>query len=220
MSQPLHSQWSTWPGWSMISAMSAPGFTIWLTGLPGTGKSTLASLLQQALLARGYKVEIIDRYSLAVWLRRELHVLEDACKESSDRPGYDAFITYLCSLLSHNGVITISASVSPLRMARRYAREQLPRFIEVYLHCQDQVRDLRLQQQDRPSVIHEYLYQAPKSPELSIDTGAELPEQSALRLLEYLEQYGYIAPRWAEHRHEEQEIEIVKERLRALGYLE
>jgi len=50
----------SWAGWSTISPNNNPSFTIWLTGLPGTGKTTLALFLKKALVTRGYNVEIID----------------------------------------------------------------------------------------------------------------------------------------------------------------
>src|SRR5579859_6679961 len=125
--------WNPWPGWSTISSGNDDSFTIWLTGLPGTGKSILAHLVKKALMARGYKVEIIDSQTLPHWLKHELHIEDDIREERGHVPGYDAFITYICALLARNGIITIT--VSPYQEARTNAREQIPHFIEVYLHC-------------------------------------------------------------------------------------
>src|SRR5436309_12107348 len=126
-----HHTWDLWSGWSTISANNDTSFTIWFTGLPGTGKSTLAHFVRKALLARGYKVEIIDSQTLSYWLKHELHIEDEVQEEHSHTPGYEAFITYICKLLARNGIITISVSVSPYQEARTHAREQIQHFVEV-----------------------------------------------------------------------------------------
>lgn len=213
---------SAWLGWSVISTDHAPNFTLWYTGLPGTGKTTLASLVRQALLARGYRAEIIDRHALTHWLQQEMHLHEDIPDDQSHTLGYDAFISYLCTLLTRNGIISITTSVSPYREARKYAREHLKAFIEIYLFCTPDVRQDRLLRLEHIPHIGEQLYQPPLSAELSINTELEPPERSALRIIDYLEQHGYITPLWEEpyKQEDEKEIDTIKARLRALGYLE
>lgn len=217
-----HSQqraWNAWPGWSTISASSNPSFTLWFTGLPGTGKTTLALLAKKTLLTRGYKVEIIDSQTLSHWLQQELHIDETVQEDYSHTPGYDAFITYICSVMARNGIITITTSVSPHTEARLYAREQLHQFVEVYLHCPEEQRYQRLRQQEHLPTMHEHVYQPPMEAELTVDTGHETPERSTLRIIDYLEQYGFIAPLW-EISDTDEEIDAITARLRALGYLE
>jgi adenylylsulfate kinase len=187
--------------------------------LPGTGKTTLADLVKKALAVRGYKVEIIAGQTLTRWLSQELHVEEQPKGDHRYGPGYDAFITYICSILSRNGVITITTSVSPHQAARDFAREQLRQFIEVYLHCSEEQRYDRLYRQEQRQLAGEEHYQPPIRAELSIDTGSEASERSALHVISYLEQRGYIAPLW-ETTGTQEEIALIKARLQALGYLD
>lgn len=219
--QSHHSSSHNWQGWSTISAYRSTAFTLWLTGLPGVGKATLAQLVKAALTNRGYKVETIDSYVLSNWLQQEMHIEECTRDDYSHTAGYDAFVTYLCSILAHNNIITITTAVSPYQEARAFAREQLPSFIEVYLHCATPKRQQRLQKQEHLPLIQDQLYQPPIAPELQFDTGNEVAERTALHIVEYLEQHGYIAPLWekSEDEHEEA-IEQIKARLKALGYLE
>lgn len=215
--------WDAWSGWSTIPAGQNACFTLWFTGLHGTGKTTLAQLVQKALIVRGYKVEIIDTQSLSHWLKHELHIDEDIHEDrnkASPSPGYDAFVTYICTLLARNGIITITSSVSPCHDARIHAREQISRFIEIYLHCPNEARWQRLQEVNRTMQIEESLYQPPTTAEISLDTGLEPPERSALHILAYLEQYSYITPLWDKLETEDEEIATINARLQALGYLE
>ena len=218
-SQRHNHMWDNWSGWSTISANDTLSFTLWLTGLPGTGKSTLAHLVKKTLVGRGYKVEILDAQTLSRWLNRELHIREDIREDRSHTPGYDAFMAYMCAMLARNGIISITSSVSPFQEARAFAREQIAQFIEVYLHCSDEERRKRLEEQETMSKISADIYQPPTKAELSIDTGQELPERSALRVITYLEQHGFVAPLW-EDEDRDGEIASIKARLRALGYLE
>jgi adenylylsulfate kinase-like enzyme len=219
MAQRPQQTWHKWPGWSMISASDSLGFTLWFTGLHGTGKSTLAALIKDALAFQGYKVEIIDSNTLSYWLQRELHIDETIKGDRSHIPGYDAFVTYLCAILARNGVITITTSVSPYLIARSHAREHIPHFVEVHLHCSLPQRRRRLHQSESEIFVKDSLYQEPENVELSINTEKELAEQSALHILLYLEKQGYIAPLWEDFPTTE-EVEVIKARLHPLGYLE
>lgn len=219
MAQRPQQAWQRWPGWSMISAGHYLGFTLWFTGLHGTGKSTIATLLHDALVLRGHKVEIIDSNTLSYWLQRELHIDETIKGDQSHIPGYDAFVTYLCTILARNGVITITTSVSPFEAARSHAREHIAHFIEVYLNCSLSQRRRRLHQKEGEIFVKDSLYQEPTKAELRIDTETELAESSALRILLYLEGEGYIAP-LREDLPTTEELMAVRTHLYPVEYLE
>ena len=209
-----------WSGWATISAEQHPGFTLWFTGLPGTGKTTLATLVRQALMTRGYHVEVIDTRTLSHWLNREMHLDEELREDRSHTPGYDAFVTYICTFLARNGIISIATSVSPYVEARAFAREQIQHFIEIYVFCEEELRQRRLVEEEHTTAILPDLYQPPQAAELHLDTSGEHSERSALRILNYLEEHGYITPRWAENDFDDDEITTIKARLQALGYLD
>ncbi len=105
-------------------------------------------------------------------------------------------------------------------LARNFAREQIPKFVEVYLYCSAEQREKRLEKLGNISAITPELYQPPTMPELSIDTSDDYPELSAMHLISYLEQHSYLAPLWEDIEAEDEEIAIIKTRLQAMGYLE
>jgi adenylylsulfate kinase len=209
-----------WTGWSTISANNSSSFTIWLTGLPGTGKTTLAQLLKKALVTRGYNVEIIDAKTLSHWINLELQMNQELGVDNSHALGLDAFVTYVCTFLTRNGIICITSSVSPFLAARKFAREQLPKFVEVYLYCSIEQNEKRLEKLGNAHAITPGLYQPPTMPEMSIDTSDDFPERSTMRIISYLEQHSYLAPLCEDVDSEDEEIAIIKTRLQAMGYLD
>ena len=105
------------------------GFTLWFTGMSGAGKSTLANLLADELRARGHLVEVLDGDEIRTHLSKGLGFSKE------DRDTNIRRIGYVARLLSRNGVIAISAAISPYRDVRDELRSQHERFFEVYMHC-------------------------------------------------------------------------------------
>jgi adenylylsulfate kinase len=105
---------------------------IWLTGLPGSGKTTIAKALYPRLKELGFKVELLDGDVVRKELSPELGFTKQ------DREIHARRVVYLSKLLSRNGIISIVSLISPYRDFRRYARTETNmnnNFYEVYVKC-------------------------------------------------------------------------------------
>lgn len=161
------------------------GFVLWFTGVPGAGKSTLAELLKTRLVAAGAKVEVLDGDTIRTGLSRGLGFSKEDRDENIRRIGFVA------EVLSRNGVTTIVAAISPYRAAREQVRAQIDNFVEVHLTCPLDVllaRDPRgLYQSALTGEIPRFTgisdpYEPPLSPDITIDSSTEKPEESAERI--------------------------------------
>jgi len=200
------------------------GFTLWFTGLPSSGKSTLAGLVAGELKARGRFVEILDGDEVRKHLTKGLGFSREDRDENIRRIGY------VCRLLSRNGTIAIAAAISPYRHARDEVRagHEPNRFIEVFVSAPVEVcmaRDVKgLYKKALAGEIKNFTgvndpYEPPLAAELVIHTPAESAQQSAARILAHLEQLGLVE-RALEPAYTPEEAEKIRERLTRLGYIE
>ena len=175
--------------------MTQKGFTIWFTGLSGAGKSTLSELLEQRLKARGRNVEILDGDIVRTHLSKGLGFSRE------DRDTNIKRIAFVCGLLSRNGVVCISAAISPYREAREWARQEIGNFVEVYVNCPIDVcrqRDVKgLYKLVDEGKITGFTgvddpYEEPEHPELIVETDKETVEESLRRIMATLESLGYL----------------------------
>jgi len=171
------------------------GFTLWFTGLSGAGKSTLANLVADELRKRAHRVEILDGDEVRTNLSKGLGFSKE------DRDINIRRIGYVCHLLAHNGVIAISAAISPYRDVRDEVRRQHDRFFEVFVRCTiDKLveRDVKgLYKKALAGEIKSFTgvsdpYEEPLKPELIVDSSTETVEQSLSRLIARLEELNYI----------------------------
>jgi adenylylsulfate kinase len=169
------------------------GFVVWLTGLPGSGKTTIARQLEPELRKRGWPVEVLDGDEIRQNLSKGLGFSRE------DRETHLKRVTYVAKLLSRNGVAVIAAFISPYRNIREHARKETTNFIEVYVKCSvdacaerdpkglykkastGQIKDLTGPQD---------LYEEPLKPELVIDTERLTVQESVHSILATLEQLG------------------------------
>src|SRR5690349_14767232 len=109
------------------NTVTQQGFTLWLTGLSGAGKTTIALELEQQLRERGLFIERLDGDTVREGLTRDLGF------SKADRDKNIERVSFVAKLLSRNGVGVIASFISPYREARQNVREQTTNFIEVYV---------------------------------------------------------------------------------------
>lgn len=169
-------------------------FVLWFTGLPSSGKSTLADEVARRLERMGLKVERLDGDKV-----REIFPNTGFSRE--ERNQHICRIGYLCSVLERNGVCPVASFVSPYREARDFVRQITKRFVEVYVATPLEVcekRDVKeLYKKARAGEISQFTgvddpYEEPENPEIVVHTEKESIEDSAQRVLEYLKRNGYI----------------------------
>jgi adenylylsulfate kinase len=172
------------------------GVTIWFTGLSGSGKSTIARLLEKRLRVSGHKVEILDGDVVRTNLSKGLGFSKE------DRDTNIKRIGFVCHLLTRNDVIAISAAISPYREVRDFNRSMIGNFVEVYAKCDIKEcakRDVKgLYEKAFKGEIKGFTgvddpYEEPLSAEVVCETDKETPEQSADKVLSKLEELGYIS---------------------------
>jgi len=175
------------------------GFTLWLTGLSGAGKTTLANQIFNELRNQGLLVEILDGDEVRANLSKGLGFSKE------DRDTNIRRIGYVSRLLSRNGVVVITAAISPYRDIRNEMRQSIEndgsRFIEVYVKCPIDVlasRDVKgLYKKALAGEIVGFTgvsdpYQEPVEPEIVVETDRESIEQSVATIISELNRRGLL----------------------------
>jgi adenylylsulfate kinase len=181
--------------------MANTGFTLWFTGLSGAGKSTLSEAIEKRLQQHGRNVEILDGDIVRTHLSKGLGFSRE------DRDTNIKRIAFVCSLLTRNGVVCISAAIAPYREARDWARQEIGNFVEVYVKCPIDVcrqRDVKgLYKLVDEGKLKGFTgvddpYEEPEHPELVIETDKETLDESVTHILHKLVELGYLDPTYLE----------------------
>jgi len=169
------------------------GVVAWLTGLPASGKTTIARIVAEKLRSMGYRVELLD----GDWVRRTIN--PDAGFTREERRRHLLRVAWIARLLARNGVVVLCSFVSPYRDVRAEIRkiveeEGIP-FIEVYVKCSLQEcirRDPKgLYRRALRGEIKHFTgisdpYEPPEAPDVVLDTEADSAEANAGKLLRKL----------------------------------
>ncbi|MCV3215413.1 adenylyl-sulfate kinase [Plectonema radiosum NIES-515] len=171
------------------------GVTIWLTGLSGSGKTTICENVEKYLRIEGYKVEVIDGDVARQNLTKGLGFSKNDRDENIRRIGFVAH------LLTRNDVIVLVSVISPYRAIREEVRHLIGDFIEVYVNapllvCEQ--RDVKgLYQKARDGEIKNFTgidapYESPLFPEVECITDQESVTESVTKVLNKLEELDYF----------------------------
>jgi len=174
------------------------GWCVWITGLPGSGKSVVSEALLKLLNETGVNAQLLSSDAL-----RKIFTPQP-CYSLEERDAVYATLVYLAELLTQNGVNVIIDAAGNLRRYRDNARQQIDKFMEVYLKCPLEIcmkrEAKRKETYQAPEQIYARAkqgkapavpgvgqpYEPPLKPELAVDTTQCLPGQAAQKILGYL----------------------------------
>src|SRR5262249_40001492 len=173
------------------------GFTVWLTGMLGAGKTTLAEYISARLRQVGRNVEILDEEEVAPALWKDL------ADTKEDRLTISRRLGFVADLLTRNQVCTLVAAVSPYKGVREENRRLIGRYVEVYVDCPTE----KLIQRDTSGKYKKALsgeipnfvgitepYEPPAGPEGGIPSEPESTEDGARKIFQALLDLGYARP--------------------------
>jgi adenylyl-sulfate kinase len=178
-----------------MSLTNHPGFVLWFTGLSGSGKTTVAKMLLPKLKERGVRVERLDGDVVRESLTKDLGFTKE------DRDTNIKRVTFVARVLSRNNVAVLSSFISPYAETRDFVRQEVTNYIEVFVDAPLEVcaeRDVKgLYEQAFAGEIENFTgvsdpYQAPENPDIHLETHRETPEESAEKILAWLEEHSYI----------------------------
>jgi adenylylsulfate kinase len=164
-------------------------FVIWLTGLPGSGKTTIANKINNELRERNIKSELLDGDELRKNISSELGF------SKKDRDIHVRRVVYISDLLSRNGIACVVSLISPYLEMREFARKALPNFVEIWVKCSIETciqRDPKgLYKNAMDGKVTDLTglqstYEPPISPEITLDTDILDTQQCVGKVLDFL----------------------------------
>jgi len=171
------------------------GVAVWLTGLSGAGKTTISIPLCEKLESLGFRVQRLDGDVVRQKLTKDLGFSKEDRDLNIER------VSFVAERLVKHGVITVCAFISPYQAERQYAREEIGRFVEVFVKCPLEVceeRDVKgLYAKARAGEIKNFTgiddpYEEPENAELTVDTSQSSLQAEVDAIIVYLRENGYI----------------------------
>ena len=171
------------------------GFVLWMTGLSGAGKTTIALLLVDELEKRGVRVERLDGDVVRQSLTRDLGFTKEDRDKNIER------VTFVAKLLSRNGVGCVCSFISPYQAVRDQVRAETTNFLEVFIDAPLELvieRDVKgMYKKALAGEIPNFTgisdpFEAPEAPDIHVRTDQQTPAESAQYILSILEEKGLI----------------------------
>ncbi|MEE2877083.1 MAG: adenylyl-sulfate kinase [Candidatus Neomarinimicrobiota bacterium] len=171
------------------------GVAVWLTGLSGAGKTTISIPLCEKLESMGYRVQRLDGDVVRQKLTRDLGFSKEDRDLNIER------VTFVAERLVKHGVITVCAFISPYRAERKYARDEIGRFVEVFVKCPLEVcekRDVKgLYAKARAGEIKNFTgiddpYEEPENAELIVNTSESTLQVEVDAIISCMQENDYI----------------------------
>ena len=168
---------------------------MWFTGLSGAGKTTISEIVEHELRERERRVEVLDGDIVRTNLSKGLGF------DREDRNVNVLRIGFVANLLARNGVAVIVSAISPYKEARDQVRRRIIDFVEVFVDAPLEVcaeRDVKgLYAKAYSGEIPQFTgvsdpYEPPAAPDLVLKTDEEEPQESARKVIEKLEFFGYL----------------------------
>lgn len=175
--------------------MEHKGFTLWFTGLSGSGKSVIADTVAEELKKMGMKVERLDGDIVRKSLTKDLGFTEEDRNMNIER------VTFVAKLLTRNGVAVLCSFISPYNKIRAYSRKEIGDYILVYVKCSLEVCELRdpkgMYKKARAGEIKNFTgidhpFEEPDNLEIIIETDKQTIEECKNTILISLKKMGYL----------------------------
>ena len=175
--------------------MEHKGFTLWFTGLSGSGKSALADAVAKDLKRRGMKVERLDGDIVRRSLTKDLGFSEEDRNRNIER------VTFVAKLLTRNGVAVLASFISPYNKIRAYSRKEIGDYILVYVKCALEVCEERdpkgMYKKAREGEIKNFTgidhpFEEPNNADVIVETDKQTLEESKTIVLNKLTTLGYL----------------------------
>jgi adenylylsulfate kinase len=178
-----------------VESRPKPAFAVWITGLPASGKSSIAALVKRMLEARGIDIAVLESDAL----RRVL--TPQPRYDARERDLFYSQMVFIGGLLTDHGVPVIFDATANRRMHREWARQRISQFMEAYVECPLEVCMAR----DPKGIYRKALermagtvpglqdeYEPPERPDLLVRGDLDAPETAARRVVRMLEEKGCI----------------------------
>lgn len=175
--------------------MNNKAYTIWFTGLSGSGKTTIANGVVKKIRKKNIPIILLDGDVVRKTFSRDLGYTKE------ERDKHITRVADICHLITTNGVLNIACVLSPTKKIRSYARDLIKNFVEVYIKCPILIceeRDVKgYYNLARSGVVKEFVgitirYEDPVSPEIIVETDKDNVNNCVNKIIKYLEENKII----------------------------